>query len=40
MGEMLGARRVFLAGIALLTLASAARTFSSSLEMPVAARFV
>jgi DHA2 family multidrug resistance protein-like MFS transporter len=39
-GEMLGARRVFLAGVALFTLASAACTFSTTLEMLVAARFV
>ena len=39
-GEMLGARRVFLAGVALFTLASAACAFSTTLPMLVAARFV
>jgi DHA2 family multidrug resistance protein-like MFS transporter len=39
-GEMVGPRRVFLAGVALFTLASAACTFSSTLHMLVAARFV
>jgi DHA2 family multidrug resistance protein-like MFS transporter len=39
-GEMVGARRVFLAGVALFTLASAACAFSSTLYMLVAARFV
>lgn len=39
-GEMLGARRVFLGGVALFTLASAACAFSSTLAMLVAARFV
>lgn len=39
-GEMVGSRRVFLAGVALFTLASAACAFSSTLQMLVAARFV
>jgi DHA2 family multidrug resistance protein-like MFS transporter len=39
-GEMVGPRRVFLAGVALFTLASAACAFSSTLHMLVAARFV
>lgn len=39
-GEMAGPRRVFLAGVALFTLASAACAFSSTLPMLVAARFV
>ncbi|QDC00824.1 MFS transporter [Mesorhizobium sp. 8] len=39
-GEMMGARRVFLAGVALFTLASAACAFSGTLSMLVAARFV
>jgi DHA2 family multidrug resistance protein-like MFS transporter len=39
-GEMVGPRRVFLAGVALFTLASAACAFSGSLQMLVAARFV
>lgn len=39
-GEMIGARRVFLAGVALFTLASAACAFSGTLHMLVAARFV
>jgi len=39
-GEMLGPRRVFLAGVALFTLASAGCAFSDSLPMLVAARFV
>ena len=39
-GEMVGPRRVFLAGVALFTLASAACAFSSALSMLVAARFV
>jgi DHA2 family multidrug resistance protein-like MFS transporter len=39
-GEMVGPRRVFLAGVALFTLASAACAFSGSLSMLVAARFV
>jgi DHA2 family multidrug resistance protein-like MFS transporter len=39
-GEMMGPRRVFLAGVALFTLASAACAFSSTLHMLVAARFV
>lgn len=39
-GEMVGSRRVFLAGVALFTLASAACAFSSTLHMLVAARFV
>jgi DHA2 family multidrug resistance protein-like MFS transporter len=39
-GEMVGPRRVFLAGVALFTLASAACAFSSTLSMLVAARFV
>ncbi|MDW6023351.1 MFS transporter [Mesorhizobium sp. BAC0120] len=39
-GEMVGPRRVFLAGVALFTLASAGCAFSSTLPMLVAARFV
>lgn len=39
-GEMVGSRRVFLAGVALFTLASAACAFSGTLPMLVAARFV
>lgn len=39
-GERVGARRVFLAGVALFTLASAACALSGSLPMLVAARFV
>lgn len=39
-GETVGPRRVFLAGVALFTLASAACAVSSSLPMLVAARFV
>jgi DHA2 family multidrug resistance protein-like MFS transporter len=39
-GEMVGPRRVFLAGVALFTLASAGCAFSSTLSMLVAARFV
>ena len=39
-GEMVGSRRVFLAGVALFTLASAACAFSNTLPMLVAARFV
>jgi DHA2 family multidrug resistance protein-like MFS transporter len=39
-GEMMGPRRVFLAGVALFTLASAACAFSSTLHMLVTARFV
>lgn len=37
-GEMLGARRVFLTGVTLFTLASAACAFSASLPMLIAAR--
>lgn len=40
MGEMVGSRRVFLAGVALFTLASAACAFSGTLPMLVVARFV
>lgn len=39
-GEMVGARRVFLAGVALFTLASAACACAGTLPMLVAARFV
>ena len=39
-GEMVGPRRVFLAGVALFTLSSAACAFSGSLPALVAARFV
>lgn len=39
-GEMVGARRVFLAGVALFTLASAACAFSGTLPILVGARFV
>lgn len=39
-GEMVGPRRVFLAGVALFTLASAGCAFSNSLNLLVAARFV
>ncbi|SDF81408.1 MFS transporter [Bosea robiniae] len=39
-GEMVGPRRVFLAGVALFTLASAACAVSSTLPMLMAARFV
>ncbi len=40
LGEMWGARRVYLVGVALFTLASAACAFASSLPMLVVARFV
>ncbi|MGB3539467.1 MAG: MFS transporter [Mesorhizobium sp.] len=39
-GEMVGPRRVFLIGVGLFTLASAACAFSGTLSMLVAARFV
>lgn len=40
LGEKLGARRVYLAGVALFTAASAACAFAPSLQVLVAARFV